>query len=69
MASALTCHNCKRPGHKKRDRNQLNKKSDKSSGVVNDTMKWCSYHQSNGHSNEKGYEQQSESVNLNRKKI
>ena len=42
MASVFTCHNCKRPGHKNRDCNRLNKKSDESSNMGNITMKWCS---------------------------
>ena len=38
-----------------KDCKQLRKKSDKSTNVNNGTRKWCSYHQSNGHSNEDCY--------------
>ena len=33
-------------------------KSDKPSDVENGTWKWCSYHHSNGHSNDNCYQQQ-----------
>ena len=54
----LTCRHCKKPGYKKKDCNDLMGKSDKSSNVENGTRKWCSYHHSNGHSNENCYQQQ-----------
>ena len=69
MATVITSHNCKRPGHKKKGCNQLNKQSDKSSYVENGTRKWCSYHQSNGHSNEDCYQQQSVLANSDNEKI
>ena len=52
-----TCHNCKKPGHKKKDCKELMGKSDKPSNVDNGTRKLCSYHLSNGHSNENCYQQ------------
>ena len=64
IATVITCHNCKRLGHKKKDANRLNKKSDESSNVESGTRKWSSCHQSTGHSNGNCYQQQSESVNL-----
>ena len=64
----LTCHNCKKPGHKRKYCKQLMEKSDKSSNVENGTRKWCSYHDSNGHTNKDCYEQQSESTNSHNKK-
>ena len=51
----LTCHNCKKPGHKMRDCIELVGKSD---NVENGTRKWCSYLQFNGHSNEDCYQRQ-----------
>ena len=39
MATVITCHNWKRPEHKKKEYNRLNKKSDKSSDVENGTTK------------------------------
>ena len=63
MATVFTCHNYKRSGHKKKDCNRLNKKSDKSSNVENGTKEWYSYHQFNAHFNENCYHQQLESAN------
>ena len=54
-AMTFTCHNCKKSG---KDCKQLMDKSDKPSHVENGTKKWCSYHHSNGHSNEICYQQQ-----------
>ena len=48
LAMALTCHNCKKLGHKMKDCKQLMEKSDKSSNVENSKKKWCSYHHTNG---------------------
>ena len=64
----LTFHNCKKPGCKMKDCKQLMKKSDKSSGVENVKIKWCSYHLCNGHSNKYCYQQYWESANRDRKK-
>ena len=55
MTIAITCHNCIRPGHKKKYCNQLNKWTNKSSNVENGKRKWCSYHQTNGHLNKNCY--------------
>ena len=68
-AMTLTCHSCKKPGHKMKDCKQLTKKSNKSSNVESGTRKWCSYHHSNDHLNEDCHQQQSESENVNRKEI
>ena len=57
-AMTLACHHCKKLGHKKKDCDDLMGKSDKPSSVENGTRKWCSYHHSNGHSNENCYQQQ-----------
>ena len=38
-AMTLTCHNCKKKGHKKKDYKELMEKSDKSSKVENGTRK------------------------------
>ena len=54
----LTCHNCKKLGHKKKDCKELIETSDKPSNVENGTRKLCSYLNSNGHSNENCYQQQ-----------
>ena len=58
MVTGITCHNCKRPGHKKKDCNQLNKRPDESSNMKNGKRKWCPYHHNNGHSNKDCYQQQ-----------
>ena len=50
-AMTFTCHNCKKPGHEKKDCKELMSNSDKPSKVENGTRKWCSYHHFNGHSN------------------
>ena len=68
MAAVITCHNCKRMGHKMKDCKQLMEKSDKSGTKENGTRTWCSYH-SNGHSNKDCYQQQSESATSDHKKI
>ena len=68
MATVITRHNCKRPGHKKKDCSWLSKKSDESSNTNNGTRKWCPYPQFNGHSNEDCCRQQSEFVNSDNKK-
>ena len=52
MTTAIACHNCKQPGHKKKACNRLNKNSDKSGYVEDGTKKWRSCHQSNDYSNE-----------------
>ena len=44
-AMTLTCHYCKKPGHKMKDCKQLKRKSDKSSHMENGKRKWFSYHQ------------------------
>ena len=62
-AMTLTCHNCKKPGHKMRLQT-VKKKSDKSSNVKSGNRKWWSYHHNNGHLNKNCYQQQSESANL-----
>ena len=55
----LTCHNCKKTGHKKKDGKELIGKSDKPSNAENGTRKeWCSYLYSNRHSNEDCDQQQ-----------
>ena len=54
----LTCHNCKKPGDKKKDCKELMGKPEKPSYVENGTRKWSSYHYSNGHSNKNRYQQQ-----------
>ena len=64
MTTVITCHNCKRPGRKKKYCNQLNKRTDMSSDVENGKMKWCTYRRRNGHSNKDCCQQQSESANL-----
>ena len=51
-AMALTCHNCKKPGRKKKDCKSLMGKSAKPNNIKNGTRKWCSYHHSNRHLNE-----------------
>ena len=56
IATVLVRHKCKRPGHKMKDCKRLMEKSNKSSNMNIDTRKWCSYHQSNGHSNEDCYQ-------------
>ena len=68
MATVITCHNCKRPGHKKKDYKELIGKSYKPSNVEDGTRKWCSYHHSDGHSNNDCYQQQPESANSDNKK-
>ena len=67
MTTAIACHNCKRPGHKKKDCNRLNKNSDRSNNVEDSARKWCSCHQSNDHSNENCHQQQSEPANSENK--
>ena len=69
MATGITCHNCKRPGYKKKGCKELKEKSYKPSKVENGKRKWCSYHNSNGHSNKDCYQQQAESANSDNKKI
>ena len=54
----LTCHHCKKPGYKNKDCKEFMDKSNKPSNVENGTREWCSYHHSNGHSNENCYQQQ-----------
>ena len=59
MTNVIICHNSRKPGHKiykMKDCKQLMEKSYKSSNMEDDTRKWCSYHQSNGHSNEDCYQ-------------
>ena len=58
-AMTLTCHNCKKPGHKQKDYKESMGKSDKPSNVESGTTnKRCSCHHSNGHSNKNCYQQQ-----------
>ena len=57
-AMYLTCHNCKRPGHTKKDCKELMGKPDEPNNVESGTWKWCSYHHSDEHSNENCYQQQ-----------
>ena len=52
FAMTLTCYNCKKSGNIMKYCKKLMVKSNKSSNVENGTRKWCSYHNSNGHSNE-----------------
>ena len=54
----VTCHHCKKPGHKKKDCTELKGTPDKPSNVENGTKIWCSYQHSNGHSNKNCYQQQ-----------
>ena len=44
-------------------------KSGKQNNLKNGKIKWCSYHHSNGHSSKDHYQEQSESANLDNKKI
>ena len=60
-AMTLTCHHCKKLGHKKEDCKELTSKSDKPSNVENGTRKWGSYHHPNRHSNENCHQQQHQS--------
>ena len=39
MTTAIACHNCKRPGHKKKSCNRLNENSDKLGSVEDGTRK------------------------------
>ena len=57
----FTCHNCKKPGHKKKNCKELTGKSEKPNNVENGTRKWCSYHHSNAHSIDNCYQQQQQS--------
>ena len=41
MVSAIACHNCNRPEHKKKHCNQLNERLKKSSKMENGKRKWC----------------------------
>ena len=63
-AMTLTCHNCKKPGYKKKYCKELMGKSDKPSNVENGERKRCSYHHSNGRSNEDCYQQQHSRIRL-----
>ena len=65
IATVITCYNCKRPGHIKKDCNHLNQRPGKSENVKNSKKKWCTYHRRNGHSNEDCYQQQSETKSGN----
>ena len=60
MATVITCHNCKTPGHKNQNCNHLNEGSDKSGNLENSKQKWCSYHRGKG-----CYQRQSETASGN----
>ena len=62
-AMTLTFHNYKSRGIKERLQG-VDGKSDKPGNVENGTRKWCSYHHSNGHSNEDCYQQQQQLVEM-----
>ena len=47
MFAIIACHNCKKTKHKKKDFNQLNKRSDKSGNLKNNKKKGCTYNCSN----------------------
>ena len=51
MATVITCHNCKRSGHERKDCNQLNKRPDKSGNLESSKKKWCTYHRSKSYLN------------------
>ena len=65
MSTALiTCHYCKKPGHKVRDCKNLEKEYEmEKSGKLNHERekKWCSYHQTNSHSDKQCYQQMGKS--------
>ena len=61
MSAAITCHNGKKPVHEKNLHFQLDKRPDKFDHLRKSKKKWCTYHCSNGHSNENCYQQQSQS--------
>ena len=54
----FTSHNSKTFWHEKKHCKKLVRESDNTSNVKKGTRKWCSYHHSNGHPNEKCYQQQ-----------
>ena len=56
----ITCHYCKKQGHKVRDWKKLEREyMMEKSGKLNHERekKWCSYHQTNSHSNKQCYQQ------------
>ena len=61
MSTALiTCHNCKEPSHNVRDCKKLEKEyeMEKSEKLNHEReKKWCSYHQTNSHSDKQCYQQ------------
>ena len=67
ISAVVTCHDCKKTGHKNKDCNRLTKRSDmaKSGNLKNSRNKWHTYHRSNDHPNEDCYQQQSETKSLN----
>ena len=64
----LTCHNCKKPGHKTKECKQVMETSNKSTNMEDGKRKWCLYHSSNGSLNKDCCQHQSESANFDRKK-
>ena len=55
---SFTSHNSKTFEHKTKHCKTMIRESDRTSNVKKCTRKWCSYHHSNGHPNEKCYQQQ-----------
>ena len=68
MSTALiTCHYCKKPGHKVSDFKKLEREYEMGkSGKLNHERekKWCSYHQTNSHSDKQCYQQMGKSKKI-----
>ena len=67
----ITCHNCKKPGHKVRDCEKLEKdyeleKSEKLNQEIE--KKWCNYHQTSSHSDNQCYHQMGKSEKIKNRK-
>ena len=62
MSGVVACHHCKKTGHKVRYCKILARKLriEKREKFDHGRRKWFSYHKSNGHSNEKYYQQKLE---------
>ena len=68
MSTALiTCHYCKKTGHKVREHKKLERQCEmEKSGKLNyeREKKWCSYHQTNSHLDKNCYQQMVKSENF-----